>query len=311
MGRAGKAIRKPHTPQLYLAGMSDHESEILSEAEAARLWARAAQLQAESAGRVEDPGVRGGALPPPGYALTHVRSAAVEAGIADEFVDLALADLRAERSLGHGQGRRSLAMRFLRDPPSAITVRRVIGATAQEVLAAMEEVLPAEPYLLTLVDRQGDPADRGALVFDINRAARIGFQGFAFETRDAGLKQLMVSLRPLPGSQPSCEITVSSPVTVHNVGFAIGSFLTLLTGAGGLMAGVGIGIAIAGGPLIPVGAALGAVAGGGLGMKGFRFLYARSMRVARKALEGLTSSVAARATGGWGARRGVSEAGSA
>lgn len=279
--------------------MTDRDPEILTEEEAARLWARAAQLQAESAGRVENPGVRGAELPPPGYALTHVRAAALEAGIAEEFVEGALIDLRAERSLGRSRSGRSLAMRFLGDPPATITVRRVIEATPQEVLAAMEEVLPAEPYLLTLVDRQGDPANGGALVFDINRAGRVGFQGFAFETRDAGLKQLVASLRPAVGRPGACEITVSSPVTAHNIGFGIGSFLTTLTGAGGLMAGLGIGIAIAGGPLVPVTAALGAVAGGGLGMKGFRALYGRSMRVARKALESLTSSVAARAKGGW------------
>ena len=40
-----------------------------------------------------------------GFALTHVRAAAVEAGISEEFVEAALADVRTERDLpGGGAG---------------------------------------------------------------------------------------------------------------------------------------------------------------------------------------------------------------
>ena len=63
--------------------MAEHDPEILSEEEAARLWERAAHLQAEAARRIEAPDVRGAATAPAGYALTRVRSAALEAGIAN------------------------------------------------------------------------------------------------------------------------------------------------------------------------------------------------------------------------------------
>ncbi|MEE8147513.1 MAG: hypothetical protein V3T24_07920, partial [Longimicrobiales bacterium] len=87
----------------------ESDPEFLTEEEAARLWQRAAQLQAEAARRAEKSGsekaeskgaesATADVAPPEGYALTHVRSAALEVGITDEFVDAALADLRAERA---------------------------------------------------------------------------------------------------------------------------------------------------------------------------------------------------------------------
>ncbi len=44
--------------------MAEHDPETLSEEEAARLWERAAQLQAEAAKSVEAPEVHGADLPP-------------------------------------------------------------------------------------------------------------------------------------------------------------------------------------------------------------------------------------------------------
>ena len=55
--------------------MVQRDPEVLSEEEAARLWERAAHLQAEAARRVEAPEVQGAAMSASGYALTHVRSA--------------------------------------------------------------------------------------------------------------------------------------------------------------------------------------------------------------------------------------------
>ena len=88
----------------------DSDPTFLSEEEAARLWQRAAQLQAEAARKAEElaqaaDGAHESAPEnkdvdaPGGYALTHVRSAALEVGIGSEFMDAALADLRAEGAL--------------------------------------------------------------------------------------------------------------------------------------------------------------------------------------------------------------------
>ncbi len=276
--------------------MAERDPETLSEEEAARLWKRAAQLQAEAAGRVEAPDVHGAAMAPPGYALAHVRSAALEAGIANEFVDAALADLRAERALPKVQKSNSLARRFLRHPPNMITARRVVEATPREVLSAMEAVFPDEPFRLTLTDQLGDPLDRGLLVFDIPGLSNPFERGFALEARDGGLRQVLVSLRPIEGPTPSCEMTVHSPVTSHNIGLGLGMLAATLTGGAGFAALGVLGLAIGIGPVAAVG---GVLLGAGLGVKGFRAVYDYAMRRARRALEGLVGAVAARAHGVW------------
>ena len=82
--------------------MTERDPEILNEDEAARVWHRAAHLQAEAARKAEalaEDGAREeeDVSPIEGYAISQVRSAALSVGIGDEFVDAALADLRTER----------------------------------------------------------------------------------------------------------------------------------------------------------------------------------------------------------------------
>ncbi len=283
--------------------MAERDPEILSEEEAARLWGRAAQLQAEAAGRIEAPDVHDSAMPAPGYALTHVRAAALEAGIANEFVEAALADLRVERALPEVEKGNALARRFLNHPPDTITVRRVVEATPREVFSAMEAVFPDEPFRLTLTNQQGDPLDRGVLVFDIPGPISPFHTGFAFEAREGGLRQLFVTLRPIEGSASSCEMTLRSPVTTHKVGFGLGIVAVILTGGVGFGVGSIAGAALGAlglvtgiGPVVAVG---GVLVGGGLGVKGFRAVYSYALRRARRALEGLIGAVAARAKGIW------------
>ena len=277
--------------------MAERDPEILSPEEAARLWERAAQLQAEAAGRVESPDVPGSAMAPPGYALVQVRSAALEAGIGHEFVEAALADLRVERARPPVEKSTSLARRFLNNPPDTITARRVIEATPQQVLSAMEAVFPDEPFRLTLTDQQGDPLDGGVLVFDMQGANSLLLQGgFAFETREAGLRQVFVSLRSIEGSPSACEMTMHSPVTSHNVGLGVGLIVSgLSTGVGGFALGM-LGLAMGIGP---IGAVAGVLVGAGLGVKGYRALYRFALRRGGKALEGLVGAVAVRAKGVW------------
>ncbi len=278
--------------------MAERDPEVLSEQEAARLWERAAQLQAEAAGKVEPPAVHDESTASSGYALAQVRSAALEAGIGLEFVDAALADLRVERARPPVEKSTSLARRFLNNPPDTITARRFIEATPQEVLSAMEAVFPDEPFRLTLTDQQGDPLDGGVLVFDMQGANSLLLQGgFAFETREAGLRQVLVSLRSIEGAAPSCEMTLHSPVTSHNLGLGVGLVVSALgAGVGGFALGA-LGLAIGIGP---IGAVAGVLVGAGFGLKGYRALYRYALRRGGKALEGLIGAVAVRAKGGWG-----------
>ncbi|MDH5590884.1 MAG: hypothetical protein OEZ37_12620, partial [Gemmatimonadota bacterium] len=240
----------------------------LTEEEANRLWQRAAQLQAEAARRSEALAITEGTAEldeemrtgvPDGYALEHVRAAALEAGIGGTYVEEALADLLADR-VATPRLRRSqrIARRMLGDPPPTVTARRVIRADAGEVLRAMEAVLPAAPYHLVLRDRHGDPAQGGAMVFDIPDAgfAGAGKGGFAGHASFADLRQVYVNLREVDAG--TCELTVRGPVAWAyplNAGFSLvftgmgtglglaaGSGVAALVGAGGAALGIGVGL---------------------------------------------------------------------
>jgi len=297
----------------------ESDPEFLTEEEAARLWQRAAQLQAEAARSAEKAGsekaeskgaesTTADVAPPEGYALTHVRSAALEVGITDEFVDAALADLRAERALPQDQRGWRLARWFLKDPPETQTARRVIEASAADVLSATEAVLPAEPYRLTMTDRQGDPLKGGFLVFDVQGVNSPFPRDFALEAKYGGIRQVFLSLRPMEGATLSCEVTLRSPVAwSHNQDLAVGGVVTGISGAIGLGLGLagaaavaaiglsGIGVVVA--PAILV---AGGATGGGLGVRGYRAMYRYAMRRGHRALDGLLGAVASRAEGGWG-----------
>ena len=282
--------------------MTEHDPEILSEEEAARVWGRAAQLQAQAAGDVPRPTAETDDDGPPsrGYAVAHVRAAALEAGIADRFVQAALADVRVERLHGNERRGHALARRFLNQPPDTITVRSVVEATPQEVLSAMQAVFPSEPFRLRLTDQQGEPLDGGMLAFALPGMRTPFERGFAFETTEAGLKQVFVSLRPVDDPIGGCAITAQSPVTSHNRGLGLGMLVTTVTGGVGLGTLGALGIAIGIGPVGVIGGVLlGAGLGAGLGVKGIRALYHFSMRRGTKALEGLLGAVAARAKGTW------------
>jgi len=290
------------------------DPKFLSEEEAARFWQRAAQLQAEAAQKAEslaeEPGSEeADVAPPEGYALTHVRSAALEAGISEEFMDAALADLNAERALPRKKRKWSLPRWILKDPSETITVRRVIEAAPEEVLSAMQDIFPREPFRLTLSDQKGDLLDGGVLVFDIQGFGGTGMpEGLARDASWSALRQVLVSLRPIDGARPSCEVTLRGPV-----GWSSGrevfhsGFVSVLAGVPGFGLG-SLGLALsynlaAGSPgwaaVAAVFAVGGGLVGGGLGVKGYRALYSWGIDRGRKGLEGLLGAIAGRAQGGW------------
>ncbi|MGY8777353.1 MAG: hypothetical protein ACKVIN_04430 [Longimicrobiales bacterium] len=275
----------------------DQTRDILSEEEAARVWRESAQLQAESEGATPaELTYDEKHLPSTSYALEHVRSAAQQAGIAGAFVEAALADVRVERALPPREKSHGLARQFLAHPPNTIAVRRVIGATPEDILTAMQAVLPAEPFRLTLTGEEGDPLDGGVLVFDLPAVRTLGERGFAFAAADAGLRQVFISVHPLKDSPPSCQVIAHSPVTSHNIGFGIGMIAATVTGGAGFAALGALGLTIGIGP---IGALGGVLLGVSLGVKGFRALYNSSMLRAQTAFDGLLGAVAARATGVW------------
>jgi len=288
------------------------DDDVLSEAEATRLWQRAAQLQADEARRAEARAAAG-ALPAErrsqeeGYALTHVRAAALEAGIGAEFVEAALAEVQAERAVrGPSAPRRRRLFRWvLGRPETTLTRRRVILGTPEQVLEAMEATLPEAPFDLLLRERIGDPASGGTLAFDIQG---VGFTtqhlpGFKGDASYADLRQVFVTIAPLPGERARTEVTVRAPVDwALGINAAVSGGLSVL--GGGLVVLLTGAVATSVGALGPV--ALGLLvagaggSGGALTLGVMRHVYRYGLGRGERALDGLLAQVAAKAEGGWG-----------
>lgn len=296
------------------ATVSDHP-ERLSEAEALRLWQRAAQLQAEAARRAEaraageEDGPGGAAVArreEDGYALEHVRAAALEAGITGEHVEAALAELVADRAMAATApaGRRPISDWVLGHPPEAVEARRVVLADARSVLAAMEEVVPQEPYTLLLRERLGDLAQGGTLVFDIQGVGfTVSAPGFKGDASFADLRQVVATVVPLPGEPPRTELIFRSPVAwARRINAVLIGGLSGAGGTAGMAAGIAVGALLS--PLGPVVAgvavATGLVGGARLTLGALRGLHRYGLGKGARALEGLAATVAARAEGGWG-----------
>lgn len=285
-----------------------HDVERVTDAEAARVWERAVEAALAAEAVAAKPGVTIDAPASPtgggsgGYALSHVRTAALEAGIAPEFVEAAVAEMRIERALPLSPASGALARRVLRHPPEMLIARRRIAATAHEVLEAMDALFVHEPYRLVVVDQAGDPLTGGVMVFDIHSATSLLNQSFGYHMQDAGVKQLAITVQSHPGPSPECVVTVCGRVTSFKVATGLGLMLSSLGGVAGAVAGLAMGVAVAGlgvaTGVVPALAIGGAAVGGAGGLKGFRVAHRRSMQNGTRALEGLLGAIAARAGGG-------------
>jgi hypothetical protein len=301
--------------------MNDHDPSSLSHRDAERLWHRAAELQAEAARRLEErsrelaPSSEGsGTALGEGYSLDQVVAAAVEAGISPEFIEFAVAELRNEQRLAEKD--RDVIDRaadyLLGDPPTSAEVSRVIRTTPERVFQAMQRVFPAEPYRLTLKDTHGaDPLAGGVLVFEV--PAWTGLEGadrLSYQARGwADMRLLYVTLTPLDTDPPSCEVSIRTPLRhSRRVNFWAGSVVSGITGIGGGVAGVAIGLAAAGAlGLAPVvgallaagsGVAVGGSLAGGSAM-GYRSLYRFALRKGVRALEDLLAALDVGIRTGW------------
>ena len=302
--------------------MSDNdEIRVLSEEEAARLWRRAAELQAEASRRLEERSrelaPRSDAVasvPGDGYALEHVKAAAVDAGISAEFVEYAVVELRNERVLvAKGRDRIDRAAdRLLGHPPKSAEVSRVIRASPERVFQAMQRVFPAEPYRLVLKDTQGDDLlQGGVMVFEV--PVWTGLEGtdkLSYQARSwADIRQLYVTLTPLETDPPASEVTIRTSLRhSRRVNFWVSGSLTGMTGIGGVFAGIAVGVAAAGtlglGPLLAgaVVAACGVAVGGGVGggvALGYRSLYRYAVKRGVTALDGLLAALDVGIRTGW------------
>lgn len=271
----------------------------LSEEQAHRLWARAAELQEEAVRREE----RGSAVPAHkeegrGFELEHVRAAAIEAGIQKEFVDLAVVEMIAGAEPPDPVLERRIAG-FLASRRYALESVRRIDATPEVVLDRLTDLVTRDPYGLTLIDQVGsDVIEGGALVFRApGMMERKGEFGNALNYSD--MRELFFQAKPTEEGQT--ELRVRAPLLyARRLNYRVGVGLSGVVAAGsGVGAGTAAAALLAGVVSGPVGwAAIGAAALAGaagasvVGVKSYRSIFRYGMKKGQQALDMLLKVIA-------------------
>ncbi len=274
----------------------------MNEEEARAIWLRAAELQAEAAQRREREARRLGAGDDPaghvatdGLTVDAVRTAAVEAGIASEFVDAAL----TEASLSGGASRTltgwkdRAATRQLGSDARRIDASRSVEAAPARVLEAMQRILPRPPYTLTLHDARGeDPLDGGLLVFRVPRITA-NYTPFTYTMAQLKVEEVGFSLRPSDdGRTTDLSISTSLAQSRRSNWVASNVIAGASVGAGGL-AGLGIAKATAlAGLAVAAPIAGGAVVLGAFGAWGMWATYRSALRKGRRYFDEMLGAIA-------------------
>lgn len=274
----------------------------MNEEEARAIWLRAAELQAEAAQRHEREARRLGAGDNPegedttdALTVDAVRIAAVEAGIAAEFVDAALSEASvsggATRTLTGWKDR--AATRQLGSDARRIDASRSVEAPPARVVEAMQRILPHPPYTLTLHDARGeDPLDGGLLVFRVPRITA-NYTPFTYTMAQLKVEKIGFSLRPSEdGRSTHLSISTSLAESRRSNWIASNVISGASVGAGGL-AGLGIAKATAiAGLAVAAPIAGGALALGALGAWGMWATYRSALRKGRTYFDEMLGAIA-------------------
>jgi predicted Ser/Thr protein kinase len=271
-----------------------HDSALLSGDAAMAVWRRAAELQAEAAARLESRlraaggtralspgssathGAADGAAGPstpsaPGHAssaptdayrLRDVEAAALEAGISQRFVALAVAELqRAPQALQKAQAeagwKERSATRLFGTTQRTVSVTRAFRDPPRVVLKALGRTLQAHPYGLVLRDTLGGhPLDGGVLVFTIPEQVGTGHP-WLYTRYGVYATEVRVSMAALPGDPRGCEVTLEVDLR-NGLGANLVAYTLLASGIGA--GGGAIGVALGAKVLALTGAAVAAPA---------------------------------------------------
>ncbi|MBL0938515.1 MAG: serine/threonine protein kinase, partial [Gemmatimonadaceae bacterium] len=233
------------------------ERAALSSVEAMAVWRRAAELQAEAATRLEARIRRDEtrALRPAGsgdaateapavsvssdeYRLRDVEAAAVEAGISQRYVALALDELRAAPAgaalaptLSPWSDR--IATRLLGTSQRTLSVSRVFQAPPRDVLQALGRTVQSAPWLLTLRDTLGGhPLDGGVLLFELPEMLGANYK-WTWTRYGVYVPEVRVSLASVAGDSRACEVTMTVDLRK--------GLLANLAGYGAVIGGAGAG----------------------------------------------------------------------
>ncbi len=223
---------------------------VVSSDDAMHVWRRAAELQAEAAARLEarmrntsntkslalvNPNSQPDTTQQPqsdtenAYRLRDVEAAALEAGISQKYVALALAELKSpsqktlERTQNIPAWKERLATRLLGTSQRQLSVSRVFNQSQRDVLQAIGRTLQGNPYNLELFDTLGGhPLDGGVLVFSIPQAGTENYR-FTWTRYGIWVKELRVSLSAIPGDSRKCEVTIQvdlrEGITANLIGY--------------------------------------------------------------------------------------------
>jgi serine/threonine protein kinase len=260
------AVGKAFDSSTVMQQDSPGASSVISSEAAMAVWRRAAELQAEAAARLESrmrnaaetrsmvavsPDQQSGsdksapddqvATPADSYRLRDVEAAALEVGISQKYVALALAELKSsperalERSQPTPEWKERLATRLLGTTQRSLSASRIFRHPPRVVLQALGRTLQAPPYSLQLLDTLGGhPLDGGVLVF---RMPDMGMENYKFTWTRYGVwvKELRVTLSQLAGDTRGCEVTVHvdlrEGLTTNVAGYGAG-VVGLATGGG-------------------------------------------------------------------------------
>lgn len=287
---------------------------VLSEQQAALVWKRAAQLQAEAAARLERqtrntstrvPGASEQAAETPGvaptsaYRVRDVEAAAVEAGISQRFVALALSELPAASdgsvALDGGSVTEKIGSMVIGRMQRSLSVARVIRAPAREVLQAMGRCFQGHPLRMVLDEQIGaHPLDGGILVFKVPDMDASGLNAFTWLRYGVGAKHVRVTLRTLEHDRGATEVTAVAdlrPGLKANAWGYAGASLGVASGA--MAAGFAIGLkamALSGillaGPMAVMG-----FAGGALAVAAGRAFYRAELRWATEEMDNMLRAI--------------------
>jgi predicted Ser/Thr protein kinase len=231
-----------------IASVPEGMPQVLSEAQAAALWQRAAQLQADALHRLErrrdlmpretHAAASGSDVASDGYKLTDVAAAAEEAGISRQYVAMALAEIpRGEQALAAPTAiNERVATRYLGTNERSLAVSVTVHAAPARTLRALGSALRESPYSLVLREVVGPhPLDGGVMIFDLPRHSASAHDPttgqWVINSYWMGLhlqleaRQVQITLRPLPGDATRTEVTMTAdlrPGVRRNVKYSKG-----------------------------------------------------------------------------------------
>lgn len=300
------------------SGSQTAPERVLSEATAKSVWQRAAQLQADASRQVRQRSAQAeefatgmySAQPTSGYRRGDVEAAAVEAGIAEEFVQLALAELpddEAKLPAKFEADSSRLQQIMLGQVPNSIRVSRVIDSSPVAVLESIGQTLPASPWGLLFEDTiGGHPLDGGILTFSVPPFTLADMldsnpsNHLRRQLSEWKVSQLRVAVHAVDGAPDKCEMVVMIDIRGGmRRNTIVGSAFSTLLGASFATLGILVAIASGAAPvatpifaLIPFGA-LGAAGAGGVRL-GVRWHLRKTNEVLLRMIDAVAASARGR-----------------